>query len=459
MKVKTRAWYLFHRFVRSLRSHVGHTVQEVVESLGDLLSIVAEVPDAAGDDVSSDGHESSAYAIFQSQLFLFEAIGCICGSPSVPVGKQVYFGELVMNPIFANIESNLPRAKSSDERAVWQIHHDLMALGTLARGFLDWIPGAATPSTGARTEVRIAFAKVSEATLVTLESLKTSPNIREASRFTFARLIGVLGSEILPQLPQWIAGLLTESSSKDEMALFLRLLDQIVFGFKSQIYSILDSLLTPFLQRVFAGLSESASGTDDEIQLAELKREYLNFLLVLFNNNLGSAVISTTNQPIFESVIGTIEYFTKDTEDYPTAKMAFAVLSRMSLTWGGPDVVGSNAKPNGTPQSAPQPVLPGFDQYMITRFSPLCWALPKTPSFSAKDAQARQVLGEAAALQKTIYSKTGQEYLAWLRDNELRNVGMNDEMMGEYLENLVAQDLKGFKTFFQNVVLRATGGK
>jgi exportin-T len=76
------------------------------------------------------------------------------------------------------------------------------------------------------------------------------------------------------------------------MALFLRLLDQVIFGFKSEIYSILDTLLTPFLQRVFSSIADPTTGTDDEIQLAELKREYLNFLLAVLNNDLGAVIIS-----------------------------------------------------------------------------------------------------------------------------------------------------------------------
>lgn len=134
--------------------------------------------------------------------------------------------------------------------------------------------------------------QVSEATLVALESLKTSFNVRTAARFAFSRLIGVLGSRILPQLPRWIDGLLTQTSSRDEMALFLRLLDQVIFGFKAEIYSILDALLTPFLQRVFSGIADAPTGTDDEVQLAELKREYLNFLLAVLNNELGAVIIS-----------------------------------------------------------------------------------------------------------------------------------------------------------------------
>jgi exportin-T len=50
--------------------------------------------------------------------------------------------------------------------------------------------------------------------------------------------------------------------------------------------------LTPFLQRVFSGIADPTTGTDDEIQLAELKREYLNFLLAVLNNDLGAVIIS-----------------------------------------------------------------------------------------------------------------------------------------------------------------------
>lgn len=294
-RVRTRSWYLFQRLVKHLRSHIGNVAQTVIEALGDLLVIQAEVPSerSDGDDMSSEDHESSADSVFNSQLYLFEAVGSLCSTPAVPADKQVVYAQTVMNPIFVDMERNLGAAKSNDERALLQIHHDIMALGTLARGFSDWMPGVSTPSSAPPVpEVSEAFGQVAEATLVALESLKTSFNVRTAARFAFSRLIGVLGSRILPQLPRWIDGLLTQTSSKDEMALFLRLLDQVIFGFKTEIYGILDTLLTPFLQRVFSGIADPTRGTDDEIQLAELKREYLSFLLALLHNDLGSVIIS-----------------------------------------------------------------------------------------------------------------------------------------------------------------------
>ena len=87
---------------------------------------------------------------------------------------------------------------------------------------------------------------------------------------------------------------------------------------------------------------------------------------------------------------------------------------------------------------------------MMTRFSPLCWALPSNPNFDVKDAQGKQALNEAAALQMAIYGKTGDKYLAYLRDVELRGTGMNEQMIEEYIRTLNSTtEVKSFQTFFK----------
>ena len=124
--------------------------------------------------------------------------------------------------------------------------------------------------------------------------------------------------------------------------------------------------------------------------------------------------------------------------------MAFSVLSKMGSSWGGPDIAPEGA--NGA--AAQQQALPGFGQFMITRLSPLCWALPATPSFNSKDAQAKQVLAEAGGLQRTIYAKTGVEYLQYLRDRELPGMGMGADLVEEFVGALGRLDMKGFRQFF-----------
>lgn len=458
LKVKTRAWYLIHRLVRQLRPHVGIAAEAVVHSLRDLLVIKAELSgEQNADDMSSEG-DSDPDSTFTSQLYLFEAVGCICGAPTVPAEKQVQFVQATMQPLFADIQRNLDSAGTGNELAGLQVHHSIMALGTIARGFSDWNPGGTTPGGGTEPsqQAKQAFAQVAEATLVSLTSLKSSFQIRTAARFAFSRLVGMVGNPMMQQLPQWVDGLLTDSSTRDEMALFLRLLDQVIFGFKNDIFDFLDQLFSALLQRVFAGISAATSGTDDEIELAELKREYLNFLLVILNNDLGAVLVSSTNQPVFEDIITSIEHLARDVDDFPTAKMALSLLSKMCTVWGGPDVISATGQVI-TGATQPQPALPGFDQFMITRFSPLCWALPLNQSFNNKDAQARQALSEAAHLQKTIYMKTGQQYLTWLQGNELGKMGMNDTLINDYLQKLGTMELKAFKTFFPKFI--AQGGQ
>jgi exportin-T len=282
--------------VRPLRSQVGGVSQTVIQAIGDLLTIKAELPDESGDDdMSSDEDDSSADALFTAQLYLFEAIGVIASTGSVPAENKILYARSVMEPLFADMERTLGPAKNGDERAVLQIHHIIMALGTLSKGFSDWV--TSTPGSVSPVEFSEEFVKVSEAILVALESLNSSMDIRTAARAAFARMIAVLGSRLLQQLPRWIDGLLSRSSTKDEMSSFLRVLGQVTFMFKSEIFGILDTLLTPLLQRIFASLAEPTAGTDDEIQLGELRREYLNFLLILLNQDLGSVLVSNSKPP------------------------------------------------------------------------------------------------------------------------------------------------------------------
>ena len=150
-------------------------------------------------------------------------------------------------------------------------------------------------------------------------------------------------------------------------------------------------------------------------------------------------------------MVSTIEHFAKDVNDFQTAKSAFTVLRSMVVAWGGPDLeLPSSTSTNvNMASSKSQPKLPGFDSFMMTTFSPVCWAIPSNSNFDPKDAQGQLVLAEAAVLQKAIYAKTGQTYLTYLRDMELSGMGMDSGTTEEYLNALCNFDTKGFQRFFQ----------
>lgn len=454
VRIKTRSWYLFHRFIKQLRARVGNVAETVIQSIGDLLPIKAEVPsEDADDDMSSDESDHSANALFTSQLYLFEAIGCISATQSTPVEKQALYARSVMEPLFQDMEAHLPRAESGDAQAILQIHHIVMALGTLAHGFSDWTPGSLSSTQQNPPDKLVAaeFSRAAEAILIALNKLNSSAEIRTACRSAFSKLVGVLGAAVLPQLPQWIEGFLSPRSTKDEMAMFLRLLDQVVFGFKTEIYDVLNMLLTPLLQRIFSGLSEPVTGTDDEIQLAELRREYLSFIQIILNNGLEGVLISEQNQAFFDPMISSIIELGKTIEaNIGPSRLAFSIMLRISTIWGGPDVATVSANPSA-PSGSPTPSIPGFDQFVIDRFHSACWEAMRNPNFKPwQDAQSKQVLTEIAALEQLIYTKTGNLFVQTLQNQLFPSLGIDG---GEFLQLLTTSvDKKSFVAYLQNLL-------
>lgn len=454
VRIKARSWYLFFRFVKHMRPHVGNVAETVITSISDLLPIKAEAPgDENDDDMSSDEQDNSEAALFTSQLYLYEAVGYISSAPTTPAEQQALYVRSVMNNLFSDMETHLPRAKSGDAQAVNQIHHIVMALGMLAHGFSEGLPSTSSSSTSHTKRpapdksVSDEFSRAAEAILLALSEFNSSFDIRTACRSAFSRLLGVLGAAVLPQLPQWIEGLLSASSGKDEMAFFLRILDQVVYEFKGEIYAVLNVLLTPLQQRIFAGLSEPAAGTDDHIQLGELRREYLSFILVILNNNLEGTLISEVNQGFFESMISCIITLGRSFEGNPqSSKLAFGVMARMAAIWGGPDVAGSGS---------PAPAIPGFDGFVIEHFHGVCWEVMREPAFKPEvDAQTRQVLSEIAALEQVIYRKTGDVFLAHLRAGLIPGLGVDGN---EFLGALTGMDKKAFSGYLLGLIKSRRG--
>ncbi|MCV5137891.1 hypothetical protein OFB61_25060, partial [Escherichia coli] len=84
--------------------------------------IKAEVPiTEAEEDMSSDESDHSADAIFNGQLYLFEAIGCISSTSTTPETDQALYARSVMEPLFSDMSVHLPRAKSGAAHALLQI--------------------------------------------------------------------------------------------------------------------------------------------------------------------------------------------------------------------------------------------------------------------------------------------------------------------------------------------------
>ncbi|KAF2859034.1 Xpo1-domain-containing protein [Piedraia hortae CBS 480.64] len=443
-RVRLRAWYLFQRFVRHLRAQLGNVAQMVVGAVADLLVIKAEAPDTSDDDlVSSEENVQSVDATLNSQLSLFEAVGLVASTQSVPDETQVTIANSVIEPLKEDMHKHLPAATRNDPSAVLQVHHIIMAFGSLANGSSVWAPGAKS-GRPPPTAVSEAFLGASEATLYALEALQTSSDIRQAARHAFSRFLGVLGSQVLPQLPRWIEGLLSSASSNDEMAMFLRTLGQVVHGFKMDIAGIMGQMLPHLLSRVFSGMAHPATGTDDEIQLKELRQQYVNFILLLLNNDLQAVLFSPSNGPLLQGIVDSLKCFACDTSDPQSARLSFSALIRMVKVWGGDDI-DLHAMPTSTND--------GFDQFVVSQVASLPWALINGSGFNPNDAQMRSVLQEAANLQWTILRKMGALYGEQLQ-RELRSLGADDASVQRYLTEISAA-APAFRKFFVTFIQSA----
>ncbi|KAK6361200.1 pre-tRNA nuclear export protein [Orbilia blumenaviensis] len=463
LKVKTRAWYLFLRVVKLLRNDITRIAPQAIDLIRDLLVVKANVPGSTGgeeEDISSDD-ESPADAVFNSQIYLFEAAGSIASSAHLSVVDQKAVLHTILNPLFSDVEANLEAAKRNDQVAIIQIHHNIMAMGQFAKGFADGLKlqGPTTEDRSLTTE----FQATAEGIVSALENLKSSKQVREAAGFAFARMVGVLGLSILRLLPRWIEGLLAENSSKGELSIFLRLLDQLIHGFKKDMSDYLDRLLTPLCSKVFQIATQPTTGTDDQLETGELKREYLTFLSTVLNSDLSEIFMSPANQPNFQALLETVEHFAKDVSDPHAERMAISLMARMSSVWGGPEIpetILPEDKKKSTPSAqkgqVPQEPVPGFDRFMIT-FSEICWAVPANPAFDAKDAQGRLVLGEVATLQKVIYGRTGTNFVTYLQGTYFPSINFPEQAALEYLSALQQLDHKKFKKFFQNFVTQSVG--
>lgn len=452
-RVRTRSWYLFQRFIKTVRNSLqdASIIERILESISDLLVIKAQHVDAEWSAEGSDDAKDDP--TFASQLSLFEAVGYLSSANCVPTEKQALYANTILGPIFQDMETYLNQAKGGDKHSIMQIHHDIMALATLARGYSDWAPGTRTNAKPPPKEVSDAFEKAAEAILVSLESLNHLPIIRDAARSSFSRLVGVLGGRILSYLPRWIEGL-ARTTSRSEIGMFLHLLIQVIHGFRSEISPILDQLLGPLLEKVFTALAAPTTGTDDEVQLTELRREYISFLLCIFSNDLADVLVSEANQPTLEKVIQSMEHFSRDTSDPVAQRTSLAVFTQMSIVWGpqdvskNPNITTPSSNPSGANRPTHKP-LPGFDRFMMEHFSNICWEIPADPNFKVKDAQARTVLAEIAQLQKVIYGSIGDSFLTYLRDGYFPGIGFGADQIGEYLAALTSLDVKAFKQYFQ----------
>ncbi|KAI9254548.1 armadillo-type protein [Phascolomyces articulosus] len=428
-QIRSRCWYLFHRFVKSLKSQMSQYVDTILNSMGDLLTVQAEVPVESN---TADGMPIPAASMFDSQLYLFETVGMLISLDGMDVMKQTEYLKIVLEPLVDGIRKYMEQGYNpDDELYLIQLHHYVTAIGSVAKGFPS-VP----KETGCAQPWGVVFKQATEIILNVLQGYNRFETIRDAARFSFARLINCIGSELLPLLPSFITGLLTECQVT-ELVDFLPFIGMISFKFKPMILNIIDELLLPLVKRVFDFLNTSPSGTDEALLLIDLRKAYLNFILSLFNADLQRIFVSERNLEHLNTILQTILHFAKNNDDPATQKMAFAVFMKMINTWGAGEGI------------------TGFSQFVYNELVPATFTVPMHASFNVADGQSILVFGEMTSIQKTLYSKHGNEFLEYMNNVFLPSMQCPPETAQNYCQALQQYDNRAFKKYFQTFIQEA----
>ena len=255
----------------------------------------------------------------------------------------------------------------------------------------------------------------------------------------------------------------------EERVLVLRLLQQIVFAFKQELLPILELMWPSLLQYILQSLLEPVNGTDAELELLYLRREYMTLLQAILTSGLQDCLRSERNLPLLDDLRRSVTLIARNLEgdNKLAARYAFANLKAMSQAWAaGPDV-GATSAPNrngangngahgindGAAASASR--IPGFDALLLSDFHGQCWTVLLDPSLTpSSDAQARLVLGEIAALMLVIYAKTGNAMVQALQEHA---AGLQQQYgldLSDLLQALASQERKAVTMSLRDMLKR-----
>lgn len=446
--VRKRVNYLLYRFVRDLRAVAAvplDFVQRLLQGLQDLLVVRAELPEVAPDEDPLVKATAPA-GYFDSQLYLFETSGILISLLNNSPNDQVVLLKAISEPLSEQMQQAVQgfQRNPSDLTSVLQVHHLMLALSSLSKGFPDVNPNSSQPE----PQWVGVFKTITEQVLVSISSMNQFSVVREAARGAFARMVSTCGKAVLPYIPGLIDALLSEVTSQ-ELVDFVNFLSLVVNKYKDDVKAIVDQLFLILVERIFFFLNQNITGTDDAVQKSELQKAYMNLLSSMIHSGMESVFVSDKNAAQLETLLQSVVFYSTNS-DAACQRTAFSILHRLVAAWGG----SANEAANGASSTA----LPGFERFIYETLIGLIFEAPTKEGFDFRDAQAQIVLGEIATLAKTIYLKRGDEMINYLLQVYFPGIHCPPELAQDFAQNLKSLDAKPFKKYLEAFIAKSRGG-
>ncbi|SCU99276.1 LADA_0H18690g1_1 [Lachancea dasiensis] len=478
-RVRLRTWYLFTRFIKATKPKLP------ADALSELLSKVSQL--LVIKPVEMSQQPSDIDVTFDNQLYLFDGVGMLIGS-SMDSTYSLLDGVLV--PLFSDLESCIS-APAKPHGLVMQTHHILMAIGTVARGIHsglvpeNQVNNTETASKFFPRSVVEKFSNVAEVLLVTFSYFNKHEIIRDATRFSFARLIPILNEEILSFASRLIAIMLSSDLKVLELNDFLGFLGQIVHTFHKSdaCYQLLNNLLTPVIEKVFKLLSKADedsgalqlsisataatnNGNEKNVVITDtfrdkilLKKAYYTFLQSFVTNNSTSLFLTESNQNVLPMVLeDLVTYAPEEIHETSSMKLSLNVLVNFIKFLG----TGACTDPQD-PNASTFGKLEGLDEFFITKVIPLVFEVPFKPEygFNVRDGSCRVVACDLSRILRALsglYANSNPSpCLTFLTETYFPQVQFPESLSAEFVNALTNSDDKSFEKYFVSFITSMVG--
>ncbi|EGN99272.1 hypothetical protein SERLA73DRAFT_54418 [Serpula lacrymans var. lacrymans S7.3] len=439
--VRTRAYYLFHRFIKDVKNDISPDVAiGLIESIRDVLVIQIELPELESPEQDMLTEAIRNPGAFDSQLYLYETVGVLLSLLFKSPEQQAALLLSVLTPLMDDLSLNLRLTKGAqDFLPILTIHHTIMALGNVAKGFPDYPCPLPEGYTLPPLDV---FNQVAQAILMCLEAMNVFEVVRDATRFAFARIIATTGPTATHFIPPLMANLLAHFEPS-ELVDFMNFIGLLIHKLQKEMFDVLDQLIGPLSAHITQLFSQPVTGTDDELSHADTKRAYLALLTNIMSSKLQGIFTSKRNKGALEPLLESMQHLAEDISDSSSQKAAFAFLGRCVSVWCQLDPEQSVPNEEG---------LPGFERFVYERLVPAAFRVLSSPQFNPKDGQMSMVLNEIATFLQTVCKARGSEAHNFFVSVFLPSQNWPPETAMEFTTKLRDLDPKTFRKYFSDFV-------
>jgi exportin-T len=175
--VRARVFYLFHRFIKDNQREISlELAGTILEGIRDTLSIRVELPEVDPNEPNDPLTEATSTP--DPQLYLFETVGTLVHLFFRTPEQSSALLLSVVTPLLEELSANL-RAfeEKQDVLPIVKIHHVIMALGNLAKGFPEY--PTPVPDDFILPPLHV-FRNVAQAILMSLGAMKEFKVVRDA---------------------------------------------------------------------------------------------------------------------------------------------------------------------------------------------------------------------------------------------------------------------------------------